>query len=183
MQPIKSEADKIPPTPISEINLNVVDYYVREHLAGNQLSPRATEVAKAAIALQKAYSLRNYQSYTPSPDEKWPTTDEEAFQKAIDAFNDGHPLKGPSWNVKKAELPHHAVLGEHVTVRYRCGWEVAMLAGIVVFVHKFPTGKGLVIRPTESNHSLNLQPETGWRFIPLWMSSEMHGQSGFLFNF
>ena len=170
------------PTPLKEINMNLVEYFIREYRAGNpSLSMRQVEIAKAAIALQEAYACKDYhvKAEFPTEDDE-AELDAQAYQRATNAFNGGKPVKGVMWGVARHQLPRNTNPGEYITVHYKFLNELASAAGLVIAEYGFTGGKGVVIKLMETNNGFNLG-KFGWRYASLWIPKNRDGMAGFLF--
>lgn len=169
------------PTPLGEVNMNLVEYFVREYKAGNQLlSTNQQEIAKVAIALQEAYARRSYQLNTTDTVEVGEAERyEKAFARANDTFNGGFPRKGVMWGVARNQLPRTTHPGEYITVHYKFLNKIATAAGLVIVEHQYPQGKGVIIKLMETNHGFNLG-EHGWIFAALWIPTDRSRMAGFL---
>ena len=169
------------PTPLGEVNMNLVVYFVREYKAGNQLlSTNQQEIAKAAIALQEAYARKDHQIRTEPVDEECGReTAEQAYLRATNSFNGGRPLKGVMWGVARNMLPRSTSPGEYVTIHYKSLNELATAAGLVIAEYSFQSGKGVVIELMETNNGFNIG-KYGWRYAALWIPKDRSAMAGFL---
>lgn len=168
---------------ITDISLRTVSYYVEEYLAGRKLSPRDEAVAKAAIALQEAYTMKDYQAYVPKQDTVDPVDaqrEEYDYHRALNAFNGGFLHKGVSWGVPRAQINAKPSMGEYMTLHYNSLSERATVAGYVVAINEYQDGRGFVIRMMESHHGFNIESPTGWRYAALWVPRNLNKMCGFL---
>ena len=171
------------PTPLGDINMRLVAHFVEQYRAGNPLlCSNAAAVAKAAIALQEAYALKDYQvsAVSDCDDESEVEADKSAYERAINSINSGFPKRGVMWGVARHQFPRSTSPGEYITIHYKFLNEIATAAGFVIAEHTYPQGKGVIIRLMETNNGFNISTG-GWRYVSLWIPSDRSKMAGFLF--
>lgn len=171
---------KFRPVPISDINMELVAIYTDRYLKGDQfLLPNQVELAKAALALQKAYTSRSYQTHLPTPEEQQSPAYLEALRRAINNFNDGQPLKGVMWGVRRSRIPLSIKLDDYVTIDYTSQIANSMVAGKVVFTQDYADGKGFVIQLMESDNGLRIGIDA-WLYVSIWIPKDLNQTAGLL---
>jgi len=163
--------------PVENMNMKLVGLYVQWHLEGKPMSPGKTELAKAAIALQEAYSKKDY--YEVNEEVQWTSSDEEMFAKAISNFKGGNPhpiLKA----VRKEYLPRDKAEGGKVLIHCYFLNTRAVVEGTIAKIVEYPLGKGYVIEITKMiDHYLSSeQPRS--KYLSLWVSGDPTATSGFV---
>lgn len=182
METVYEKLSKIPPTPLAEINMSVVNLIVqRYHDKSTIQSPEEIHLAEAAIAFQKAFAMKDYRSASAelTPDEQ--LSEEQVIAIAEQSFNGGYPAGGVHNGIKRQNAPRNAKEGERVTIKYLFLGRQCIDAGIVVKAFEFPTGRGLVVRLLETVNGYNISSSVGRRHVKVWMPAGNLGGDGFIY--
>lgn len=163
-------------TPMKEMNLDLIAYYVKEHLAGRHLSPNKERLAKAAIELQDAYAVKD--KWMKKENDVWPESDQVMYDRAYAAFNggDGRPMH---WGVQQRYIPRNAIEGDQATIiSFFLGQRIEH-KGKVTRVIDFPTSTGWIIELEEiTDYYLSTAPRN--KYISLWASHDTRIMAGIM---
>jgi hypothetical protein len=162
--------------PVDQMNLRLLNLYVKMFNEGQALSPSKERLVKAVLELQNAYAAKDHWENTEA--HTWPHTDSEMFDRAVRAFGDGdgRPMH---WGVRQEHIPRNAIEGDKVIIHSFFMNERIIHEGKVVRVIDFPTSTGWIIELHEVvDHYLAQAPRS--KYVSLWASHDTRIMAGFM---